>query len=48
LLKEIEFDEAFMFAYSLREKTPAHRKYIDDVPHEVKQERYEIIPLTLQ
>lgn len=25
LLREVEFDDAFMFAYSLREKTPAHR-----------------------
>lgn len=25
LMKEVEFDDAFMFAYSLREKTPAHR-----------------------
>jgi hypothetical protein len=26
LLKAVEFDEAFMFAYSEREKTPAHRR----------------------
>jgi len=30
---------AFMFAYSMREKTHAHRNYVDDVPEEVKQRR---------
>ena len=35
LLKEVEFDTAFMFAYSMREKTHAHRKLNDDVDHEV-------------
>lgn len=30
---------AYMFAYSLREKTHAHRNYVDDVPEEVKQRR---------
>lgn len=46
LMKEIEFDDAFMFAYSLREKTPAHRKYEDDVPEPEKQRRLrEIVDL---
>lgn len=27
LLKIVKYDEAFMFAYSEREKTPAHRKF---------------------
>lgn len=30
---------AYMFAYSMREKTHAHRNYVDDVPEEVKQRR---------
>lgn len=30
---------AYMFAYSMREKTHAHRKYVDDVPEDVKQRR---------
>lgn len=30
---------AYMFAYSMREKTHAHRNYIDDVPDDVKQRR---------
>lgn len=30
---------AFLFAYSMREKTHAHRQFQDDVPEEVKQRR---------
>lgn len=30
---------AYMFAYSMREKTHAHRNYEDDVPEGVKQRR---------
>lgn len=36
LMKSIQFDQAFMFAYSMREKTHAHRQMVDDIPHEVK------------
>jgi len=39
LLREVRFDQAFMYAYSMREKTNAHRTQQDDVPHEVKQRR---------
>uniref|UniRef100_A0A6B2KZR3 Uncharacterized protein n=1 Tax=Arcella intermedia TaxID=1963864 RepID=A0A6B2KZR3_9EUKA len=39
LLEEIRFDTAYMFAYSMREKTPAHRKLQDDVPEETKKRR---------
>ena len=39
LLEQVRFDKAFMFAYSLREKTHAHRKLVDDVPEETKQRR---------
>jgi len=39
LLQIVKFSQAFMFAYSLREKTHAHRNYIDDIPHEVKIRR---------
>eukprot|EP01129_Flabellula_baltica_P002718 TRINITY_DN1254_c0_g1_i1.p1 TRINITY_DN1254_c0_g1~~TRINITY_DN1254_c0_g1_i1.p1 ORF type:complete len:572 (+),score=134.95 TRINITY_DN1254_c0_g1_i1:275-1990(+) len=39
LMKQVEYDIAFMFAYSLREKTPAHRKLEDDVPQDVKLRR---------
>lgn len=39
LLKEVKFDMAFLFAYSMREKTHAHRNYQDDVPEEIKNKR---------
>jgi len=39
LLKQVRYDQAFMFAYSLREKTHAHRVMEDNVPEEVKQRR---------
>ena len=38
VLKEIEYDVAFLFAYSPRKGTPAMR-WKDDIPEEVKQER---------
>lgn len=39
LVKAVGYDMAYMFAYSMREKTHAHRNYVDDVPDEVKQRR---------
>jgi MiaB/RimO family radical SAM methylthiotransferase len=39
LLREVRFERAFMFAYSLREKTHAHRALVDDVPEAIKQRR---------
>ncbi|XP_020218021.1 CDK5RAP1-like protein [Cajanus cajan] len=39
LVKAVSYDMAFMFAYSMREKTHAHRNYVDDVPEEIKQKR---------
>ena len=39
LMEEVQFDQAFMFAYSVREKTHAHRTMEDDVPADVKQRR---------
>merc|ERR1712137_839905 len=39
LMKEVEYEMAYMFAYSLREKTHAHRALKDDVPPEVKNRR---------
>lgn len=39
LMELVKYDQAFMFAYSMREKTPAHRKYVDDVPEETKKRR---------
>lgn len=39
LMAEVEYDLAYMFAYSERERTLAHRKYEDDVPEKVKSRR---------
>eukprot|EP00301_Raphidiophrys_heterophryoidea_P023568 c7406_g1_i2.p1 GENE.c7406_g1_i2~~c7406_g1_i2.p1 ORF type:complete len:436 (-),score=104.91 c7406_g1_i2:52-1359(-) len=39
LLREVQYDQAFMFAYSMREKTSAHRNLVDDVPEDVKLRR---------
>lgn len=38
-MREVGYDMAYMFAYSMREKTHAHRNYVDDVPDDVKQRR---------
>jgi MiaB/RimO family radical SAM methylthiotransferase len=46
LLRAVRFDQAFTFAYSQREKTHAHRNYVDDVPSDVKGRRLrEVIDL---
>ncbi|XP_069688767.1 CDK5RAP1-like protein [Periplaneta americana] len=39
LMSEVKYNVAYLFAYSLREKTTAHRRFVDDVPPEVKQQR---------
>lgn len=39
LVRAVKYDMAYMFAYSMREKTHAHRNYTDDVPDDVKQRR---------
>lgn len=39
LLDEVQYEHAFLFAYSMRERTNAHRRLKDDVPEEVKQRR---------
>lgn len=43
LMAEVRFDLAYLFAYSERERTLAHRKYADDVPSDVKQRRLQEI-----
>lgn len=48
LLKEIKYDMAFMFAYSLREKTSAYYKLQDDVSEDVKARRLQEIISTFQ
>ncbi len=39
LMEMVEYDLAYMFAYSERERTLAHRKYDDNVPEDVKKRR---------
>ncbi len=39
LMKIVGYDLAYMFAYSERERTLAHRKYEDNVPEDVKKRR---------
>lgn len=39
LMNIVEYDLAYMFAYSERERTLAHRKYEDNVPEEIKKRR---------
>ncbi|KAI9309527.1 tRNA-I(6)A37 thiotransferase enzyme MiaB [Cunninghamella echinulata] len=43
IMKEVQYDMAFMFAYSMREKTHAHRRYVDNVDEKVKGRRLEEI-----
>ena len=46
LMQEVEYDYGYMFAYSERPGTPAHKKMEDNVPADVKQRRLaEIIKL---
>ncbi|XP_077284478.1 CDK5RAP1-like protein [Arctopsyche grandis] len=39
LLEIVKYNMAYIFPYSMREKTTAHRRYEDDVPKEVKAVR---------
>ncbi|XP_072259309.1 mitochondrial tRNA methylthiotransferase CDK5RAP1 [Pyxicephalus adspersus] len=41
LLKEVSYNSAFLFAYSMRKKTRAYHRMNDDVPEEVKKRRLE-------
>jgi len=48
LMKEVQFDFAYMFKYSERPKTLAERRFEDDVPEDVKGKRLnEIIEIQL-
>jgi tRNA A37 methylthiotransferase MiaB len=38
-MRDVCFDQAYMYKYSQREKTHAHRKYVDDVSEADKGRR---------
>ncbi|XP_049876060.1 mitochondrial tRNA methylthiotransferase CDK5RAP1 [Pectinophora gossypiella] len=40
LLETVDYNVAFLFPYSMREKTTAYHRYTDDVPEHVKKERH--------
>ncbi|OBZ84089.1 CDK5 regulatory subunit-associated protein 1, partial [Choanephora cucurbitarum] len=46
LMEQVKYDTAYMFAYSMREKTHAHRRYKDDVEESVKARRLQEIVTT--
>lgn len=39
LIEKVKYNVAYLFPYSMREKTTAHRRMKDDVPEEVKKQR---------
>lgn len=39
LLQEVKYGVAYLFAYSMREKTSAYRRYVDNVDNKIKLER---------
>lgn len=39
LIETVRYDLAFLFAYSMRERTHAHRRLQDSVPEDVKKMR---------
>ncbi|EDW80471.1 uncharacterized protein Dwil_GK11551 [Drosophila willistoni] len=39
LIQKVRYNVAYLFAYSMREKTTAHRRFVDDVPLAVKTQR---------
>nr|CAD7407144.1 unnamed protein product [Timema poppensis] len=40
LIEQVGYDMAYLFSYSMREKTTAHRRFVDDVPLETKKLRH--------
>lgn len=48
LISEVRFEQAFMFAYSRRERTHAAYHYADDVPQDVKLRRLQEVIATFR
>ena len=38
-MEEVKYNTAYLFPYSMREKTTAHRRFKDDVPEDIKMQR---------
>ncbi|KAL0104775.1 hypothetical protein PUN28_016425 [Cardiocondyla obscurior] len=46
LIEKVKYHTAYLYAYSMREKTTAHRRYTDDVESHVKMDRlYRMVEL---
>jgi tRNA A37 methylthiotransferase MiaB len=48
LMEKVQYNWMYVFPYSLREKTHAHRRMEDNVPADVKQHRLERMNLVLR
>ena len=48
LMRLVKYQQAFMFAYSMREKTRAHRRMVDDVPQDIKLKRLQEVVSTFR
>ena len=49
LMQYVQYDYAYMFAYSERPNTPAAKKFVDDIPEDVKKRRLqEVIAVQLK
>jgi len=48
LMEQVQYDQAYMFAYSMRGKTHAHRKMTDNVPEEIKKQRLQEVIQTFR
>jgi len=48
LMEKVQYNWMYVFPYSLREKTHAHRRMVDNVPTEVKQLRLERMNFVLR
>ena len=46
LLRDVEFEQAFMYAYSMRERTHAWHRMQDDVPEPTKKRRLQEVVST--
>jgi len=48
LMQQVAYDQTFMFAYSMRGKTHAHRTMKDDIPEDIKSRRLQEVISTFR